>query len=306
MKSGSKFAIIIAILVAAFSATHSRAEEVKQSTPIVKSNYSYEDSAIVVTTIGKGRDIVLIPGLGSAASVYDAIVPELAKKNRVHIVQLKGYAGLKLDEEKGSIFENAQNSITNFIKTKKLKKPALIGHSMGGELSMAINARNPNLVSKVLVVDALTFYSLLFSPQATPQIMEPQAKAFANMIKAQSNEQYETNQKTAIARLVTAEDKQKLVLDWSINSNRYAIAQGVQDLMVLDLRPELKNNKIPMTLIYGYDAKMGLSVEQVDNLYKNAYKDVPNMKLKRIDNSLHFIMYDQPVEFSKAVNEFLK
>ena len=43
--------------------------------------------------------------------------------------------------------------------------------------------------------------------------------------------------------------------------------------MTLDLRPELKNNKIPMTLIYAYDAKMGLSVEQVDNLYKNAYKD---------------------------------
>ncbi len=306
MKSSSKFAIIVAIVVAILSSTHSRADELKQNTQIVKTNYSYEDDAIVVKTMGKGKDVVLIPGLGSAAEVYDSIVPELAKKNRVHIVQLKGFAGLKLAKEEGSIFENAQNSIANFIKTKKLKKPALIGHSMGGELSMAINARNPNLVSKVLVVDALTFYSLLFSPQATPQIMEPQAKAFANMVKGQSNEQYEANQKTAIARLVTSPEKQKLVLDWSINSNRYAIAQGVQDLMTLDLRPELKNNKIPMILIYGYDARMGLSVEQVDNLYKNAYKDVPNMSLKRIDNSLHFIMYDQPVEFSKAVKEFLR
>ncbi|MBN8646814.1 MAG: alpha/beta hydrolase [Caulobacterales bacterium] len=306
MESSSKFAIIVAIAVTILSANHSRADEIKQAAPIVQTNYSYEDDAIVVKTIGKGKDIVLIPGLGSAAEVYDGIIPELAKKNRVHIVQLKGYAGLKLTKEEGSIFENAQVSIANYIKNKKLKTPTLIGHSMGGELSMAINARNPNLVSKVLIVDALTFYSLLFSPQATPQIMEPQAKAFANMIKGQSAEQYETNQKTAIARLVTSPEKQKLVLDWSINSNRYAIAQGVQDLMTIDLRPELKNSKIPMTLIYGYDAKMGLSVEQVDNLYKNAYKDVPNMSLKRIDNSLHFIMYDQPAEFSKAVNEFLK
>ena len=60
MKSGSKFAIIVAILVAAFSATYSRAEDLKQNTPIVKTNYSYEDAAIVVTTIGKGRDIVCL------------------------------------------------------------------------------------------------------------------------------------------------------------------------------------------------------------------------------------------------------
>lgn len=266
----------------------------------------YKAPEISVQTIGKGKDIVLIPGLGSPPQVYDALVEHLKPNYRVHMVHLAGYAGLPLDKNDGGIFDPAASAIAKYLKDKKLEGVTLIGHSMGGELSMAINARNPNLVSKILVVDAFTYYSLLLNPAATPENMAPNAAGLRAMFKAMPDDKYKQQQIVSIARLVKAQDKRDMVLDWSLKSNRHAIAQGLYDLMTIDLRPELKNNKAKIQLIYAHDNAMGLPQAVVDGLYQNAYKDIPNATTKRIDNSLHFIMYDQPDAFLKEVDEFLR
>lgn len=264
-----------------------------------------QSERIRVTTIGQGDDIVLIPGLGSGTAVWDGVKDELAKTHRVHIVHVAGFAGLELKAE-DEIFNNVEKAISDYIKTNKLKNVTLIGHSMGGELSMAINARNEGLIKKVLVVDAFTFYSLLYNPMATPENTAPQAAGLRAMFKVMPDDKYKEQQAATIAKLVKAQDKRDLVLDWSMKSNRHAISQGLYDLMTIDLRPELKNNKAKIHLIYAYDPAMGLSQAIVDGLYANAYKDVPNATIERIENSFHFIMWDQPEVFNAKVLEFVK
>ncbi len=268
-------------------------------------NSVYKAPEISVQTEGKGKDIVLIPGLGSPPQVYDALIAHLKPNYRLHIVHVAGYAGLALDKTDGEIFNPAASAIAKYMKDKKIEGATLIGHSMGGELSMAINARNPNLVSRILVVDAFTYYSLLLNPAATPENMAPSAAGLRAMFKAMPDDKYKIQQIGSIARLVKAQDKRDMVLDWSLKSNRHAIAQGLYDLMTIDLRPELKNNKAQIHLIYAHDDAMGLSQAIVDGLYQNAYKNIPNATTQRIDNSLHFIMYDQPEVFIKEVDKFL-
>ena len=48
---------------------------------------------ISVTETGKGSPVILIPGLSSPRSVWDGVVPELAKSHRVIMVQVNGFAG---------------------------------------------------------------------------------------------------------------------------------------------------------------------------------------------------------------------
>lgn len=261
---------------------------------------------IEVMTIGKGQDVILIPGLGSPPTVFDNVKDEIAKTHKVHIVHVAGYADLPLATNEGAIFNPAADAITNYIKKNNLKNITIIGHSMGGELAMALAARNPLLVKKVMVIDALPYYSLYLDKNATTEAMAPRAKAFAAMIKAQNIEQFTAAQKIAIARLVKSDEKRAMVLGWSLASNRHAIAQGVEDLMTIDLRPELKNNQAQIKLIYGYDKAMGLTQEFVDKLYEDGYAGIPHFEKQRIDNSLHFIMYDQPELFKSALLEFVK
>lgn len=284
-------------------------------TPISKSNMSKIEVAtstaecsipgVEVKQIGNGPDVVLIPGLGSPPAVYDDIVAKYQNNYRFHMVHVAGYAGLKSAQTTGSVFECAASRIKYYMIGKNLKGATIIGHSMGGELAMALNARNEGLVSKIMVVDALPFFSLLFGPNSTPDMVRPRAEAFTKMTLGQTEDEFKAAQIIAIARLVKSEVKRAEILGWSLASSHYAVAKGAEDLMLTDLRPELSNNKAKISMIYGYDAMMGLPQAYVDGLYQNAYKDIPNTSLKRIDNSLHFIMYDQPEAFAAEVGAFL-
>ena len=72
-----------------------------------------------------------------------------------------------------------------------------------------------------------------------------------------------------------------------------------------DVRPQLAGIKTPTTLLYPYETTQG-PVAGVTALYSNAYATMPNIRFVRIDDSRHFIMYDQPAAFDKAVQTFLK
>ena len=50
-------------------------------------------SHISVVSIGKGTPVILIPGLSSPRTVWDGVVPGLAKTHRVYVVQVNGFAG---------------------------------------------------------------------------------------------------------------------------------------------------------------------------------------------------------------------
>jgi pimeloyl-ACP methyl ester carboxylesterase len=76
--------------------------------------------------------------------------------------------------------------------------------------------------------------------------------------------------------------------------------------LTTDLRPHLAGIKTPTTLLYPYDATVVPDPAKVDAVYTSAYASMPNIHLKRIDASRHFIMYDQPAQFDAAVQAFLK
>ena len=64
--------------------------------------------------------------------------------------------------------------------------------------------------------------------------------------------------------------------------------------------------KTPTLMLYPHDPAFQGPNANTDALYQAQYKAMPNVKLVRIDNSRHFIMYDQPAKFDEAVEAFLK
>ena len=51
---------------------------------------------------------------------------------------------------------------------------------------------------------------------------------------------------------------------------------------------------------------MGAPASMVEKTYADAYAALPGVTLKRVDDSRHFIMLDQPKAFAEAVEAFLK
>ena len=257
---------------------------------------------------GKGPDVILIPGLSSSRDVYAAEAKLLTGNYRLHLIQIAGFSGDPAGPNAtGPILAPVVEQLHQYIVTNKLQHPAIIGHSLGGLLGLMLADAHPEDVGKLLIVDSLPFYALVFAPEATVDAVKPQADAMRNQMIAASPDVYAAMANQTAGYLVLNPDARKLVAASSIASDRTVMANAMYEDLVTDLRPQLATIKTPATLLYPFDASaVGPDTTKIDTVYTSAYSTMPNLKIHRIDDSRHFIMYDQPAAFDKAVQTFLK
>jgi len=257
-----------------------------------------------VEVTGRGPDVILIPGLASSRDVWDATVKQLSATHRVHAVQVKGFAGEPAGPNaEGPVIPALVEEVAAYAG--KLTSPAIIGHSIGGLIAQEVAARQPK-VERIMVVDALPFYSLLFGPQATVEMVKPQAERMRSQILGMSQAQFAAGQEQGMRMYVKTEAKRAAPTEWSLKSDRKVAAQAMYDATIEDARPLLPSIKAKATVLYAYDPAMGRPAAFVDQTYASAYAGLTGVKLTRVDGAFHFLMLDQPEVFAREVGEFLK
>ena len=249
----------------------------------------------------------MIPGLASSREVWADLAAELRKKHRIHLVELAGFADTPaISNPEGRVIAPAAEAIAEYIQAQHINAPAIIGHSLGGEIALMLGARYPSQVGRLMIVDALPFYTLMIDPAATSETAERHAAPMRDWLLQQSPEQFEASQQTSIARLARNEAVRPPLVAASIRSDRKTVADAVYELMVTDLRPELGRIKAQIEIVYAYDALFGIPATRVEGMYRQAYASAPHIRFTRIDESFHFVMLDQPERFASAVKAFLK
>jgi len=108
-------------------------------------------SAFQVVVKGKGHPILLFPGFGCTGEVWDDAVAELSKTHQCHIFTFAGFGNVAPIE--GPWLAKIKEGIIAYVKEKKLKKPTLLGHSLGGTLSLWLASVEPDLFTKIIVVE---------------------------------------------------------------------------------------------------------------------------------------------------------
>ncbi len=88
-------------------------------------------------TVGK-PDVVLIPGLSSSRSVWDAEAKLLAPNYRMHLVQVDGFAGAPAGvNATGPMLPGIVEELHGYIAAAGMK-PVVVGHSLGGLLALML------------------------------------------------------------------------------------------------------------------------------------------------------------------------
>lgn len=254
-----------------------------------------------------GPDVILIPGLTSSRDVWAATAKALQGGHRLHLVQVRGFAGSEAGPNaEGPVLDGLVEELAAYIRANNLKAPAVIGHSMGGLTALLLAERHPDLVGRVMIVDALPFFGMLFGPTATAESLRPQAEQTRTLYQTMPAEQLAQVQTSTMQRLVKNEVGRAEALKWSLASDPRVVGQVTYEVMTTDVRPRLATVQTPVTVLYARDDAMGLMAASVDPLYQGAYAALPNKRLVRMDGAFHFIMFDQPEAFQREVETFLK
>jgi pimeloyl-ACP methyl ester carboxylesterase len=130
--------------IAAAGASAERVEE-----PVFGGN------AMVYRAGPRGADtIVLVHGLGpSGAGIWSKVIPALAARHEVFALDLPGFGQSDKDNQLYSPANFAR--VIEFVLAKRIDRPfTLVGHSLGGSVSIAYAAAYPRRVSRLVVVDA--------------------------------------------------------------------------------------------------------------------------------------------------------
>lgn len=282
----------------ASSAAHHQADELRQG----------KRMTVLVTGNPQGPDVVLIPGLASPRSVWDPTVAALKDRYRLHVVQVRGFGDAPGDNLKTPILTPLTREIADYIDdeiiNKKRPAPAIIGHSMGGLSALMIGRDHPQVASKLLVVDTLPYFGVLFgnipNKDRFAQELRDNALADAKAGKAPPA----TGDKDPGGIWSITPDGRKQVARWTASADQTVTANLMYEVMTTNMIEDLARISTPITLLY--PTSPAVSPERAEALYGGSYFNAKGAKLIAVPDSYHFIMIDQPARFQAEVEKFLK
>jgi non-heme chloroperoxidase len=145
----------LGILVAAITPASAQQVEWKDPAPHVTKFVTVADSVQVEVLDwgGSGPAIVLLAGLGDTGHVFDEFAPLLIPRYRVIAVTRRGHRG-STAAPNGYAFVRLAEDVVHVIDTIGLRRPVVIGHSMGGEELHILGARYAPRIAGLVYIDA--------------------------------------------------------------------------------------------------------------------------------------------------------
>jgi pimeloyl-ACP methyl ester carboxylesterase len=102
---------------------------------------------------GSGSPVVLLHGLGGAASNWVELAPELARDHRVLVPDLPGHGGSSPLAAAPNL-EPFADRLGLLIEREGLAPATLVGHSLGCLVGLRLAMRSPELVSGLILISA--------------------------------------------------------------------------------------------------------------------------------------------------------
>jgi pimeloyl-ACP methyl ester carboxylesterase len=237
---------------------------------------------------GRGPDVILIPGLTAGRDVWRATA-DAKPGYRFHLIQVSGFAGEPARGNRtGAMLPGLADELARYIIDRRLERPAIVGHSMGGTLAMMIAGRYPLLAGRIMVVDMLAQPAALFGGSAAGWA------PLADLLGTQGGQRLFASFMGAFSPPDTNNRR----------SDPEVVARATRELMRADTTAQLPRIRVPMTVVYAVPDRQAEAA--IDRQFAAAYASARGARLVRIGNSGHMVMLDQPARFRAALAEFLR
>lgn len=255
-----------------------------------------------VTEYGKPRahPLIFVPGLGCGPWVWDRQIAALAPKYDIYALTLPGFDGRPMVGG-DDLMRRAVDSIHTLVTSRHLTAPVVIGHSLGGTITVMFGETYPKDAGNLVTVEG-------GYPEAPTQKLRDAAVAraiapYENVSQAQLGSALRNNMlqytitrpsDVAAATALAGTSRPKAVVDW------------MRAALFLDLTPELHEIQVPFTAIIPFDPAIdpyqGFKTAAAKlHAYQAWVEHAKRGKVIMIQPSRHFVMIDRPSEFEAAL-----
>lgn len=265
----------------------------------------FQDLAIDV--VGQGRPVLMIPGLNSGSETWrdtcEALQPD---RVQCHLVHLPGFAGLPAATV-DAFLPAMRDRLLAYIDARKLKRPVVMGHSLGGVLALQMAIERPGAIERLVIVDSLPYMAAVQDPTMTVERMRPMATQMEAGMRAAGDEDFRRQAEAAVANMAHDPKRVAQLKQWGASSDRTTTTQAMVEMMTTDLRGDLGAIKVP-TLVLGAWAAYkpyGSTMESTRNIFATQFAKLDGARIEMSRDGYHFIMWDDPAWLQAQVRGFL-
>jgi pimeloyl-ACP methyl ester carboxylesterase len=277
--------------------------------PVPKPAESFDVGTLHFDRFGSGKPtLVLIPGLSEGAWAWYGTIARFSPQHTIYVVTLPGFDGRPVAKEK-SLFAAFMRDFWTMLEKRKIEKPIVVGHSLGGTLAIALAEEHSERLGGVIASDGLPIFPMVAG--FTAKQREAMAGQMASMFGSMTKDSQLASEKEYMSSIGT--NKPELVEPCArleSRSDPKATAAWLQETLTTDLRPNLKKCTVPLLEIMPFDpadAKgfFAPSQQQTLDFYKSLVAGAPKAEVIAITPARHFVMLDQPDSFYKAIDGFV-
>lgn len=260
---------------------------------------------------GKGPEtIIFIHGLGSYLPAWDKNITELRGHYRTVAVDLPGYGKSSKEGVEVSMAHYA-NTVLALMDRLNLKQAVLAGHSMGGQVAMTAALQAPERVKKLILAAPAGLETFtdqqkqLFKATVTPESIQ---KTTPEQVVAS----YKVNFYQMLADVQPMiDDRLKMVESADFGNYSKAVAGSVAAMVDEPVYEKLPQLQVPTLLIFGENDALIPNKYFNPSLTPKAVADIGKTHIKgsqvvMVPEAGHFLQFEKPEAFNKAVRDFLK
>jgi len=269
--------------------------------------FDYHGVKINYYEAGQGPPIILLHGFGASAYSWRFLGPALAANYRVFTLDLKGY-GLSAKPEDGKYAISDQaDMVAEFIRTRDLHDLVVIGHSMGGGVTLMtyfkVREDDPARIKKLVLIDSAGY------PQKMPwfiwlakapllgsvggKLVSPRFAAAQVLRKCYYNKDKITDKQIDTYAYYS-----------SLPGAREAVVATAQQIEPEDIDPIIaryQTIKVPVLIIWGAEDE----VVPVD-VGRKFKRDIPDSELVILPQCGHIPQEEEPGVTIRTVAAFLR
>jgi len=257
------------------------------------SSITTDQGIVHYEVFGRGRPVILLHGWLGSWGLWQETMTQLGSYYRTYALDFWGF-GESGKKRASYAVQDFVSLVDQFMEQLGIVQAPLVGHSMGGTVSLSVAVQYPQRVRKVVVIgspivgSSLSFLLKMFGQRMIAYIVHNNLWMLRSGFRL-------------LAPLYTRDRRWPDMMDRDLSQTTLeSFLVSIASLRRTDLRPHLNRIQVPVMGMYG--AK---DVVVDPQQWQPLLEGVPHTRVERYPMAGHFIMLDEPAKFMNTLMDFL-